>query len=214
MYPYNEALVEGVAVLGYYITTSVTANMTANMRVSPFHMGSFRRIVFDVNNWACQTQTTSTMRFELQGATTAGATYYRITGPDTTYPSLVSGSFTSGDTITATMVTTAVNFVRLEYKAESIRNAIDVYNAGTTSGGTKAGSWLTLALNPTGGVSGTGTFALSIVAYGVGGNAPSADININKWLTNTAVTCNRGQTFIDGWSLTNTSAFATAILPY
>lgn len=214
MFQYNESLVEGTAVLGYYITTSVTANMTANMRCSPFHVGNFRRIVFDINNWACQTQTTSTCRFELQGATTSGATYYRITGPDTTFPSLVTSSFTSGDVITATMVTTAVNLVRLEYKVESIRNAIDYYNSTTTAGGTKAGSWITLALNPTGGVSGTGTFALSIVAYGVAGSGPSADISINKWLTDNSVTAKRGQMFIDGWALTNTNAFATAILPY
>ena len=208
MFDYSESLVEGTAVLANYMTTSVTA-AAGTLKCGPFWAGNLRRIVFDVTNWAAAA-TNSTCFFALQGATTSGATAYTIVGPDSNYPSLVSSSFTAGGTITTAM-TTALNFVRIEYKAESIRNAIDVYNAGTTSGGTKAGSWVQLALQP---VTGTGTFALSVTAYGVGGSGPSADILANKWLTNTSVLCTVTNQFIDGWKLSNTSAFPTAILPY
>lgn len=212
MFDYNESLVEGTAVVGTYMTTSLTANMTAGMATGGIHMGSFKRIVFDIANWAAGA-TDATARFAIQGATTAGATYYTITGPDTTFPSLVTGSFTAGGTITTAM-TTVLNFARLEYKAESIRSAIDTYNLGTTAGGTKAGSWIRLALNPLGGVSGTGTFALTVVGYGVAKTGPSSDINVNKWLTNTSVAVSSAKTFIDGWALTNTSAFPSPVLPY
>lgn len=210
MFEYNESLVEGTAVIATYMTTSLTAAAGTDKVTNGAHVGSFKRIVFDIANWAAQ-QTDGTVKFALQGATTSGATYYTITGPDSTYPSLVSGSFTSNGVTTA--MTTVLNFVRIEYKAESIRNAIDVYNASTTAGGTKAGSWIRLALNYTG-LAGTGTHALTVIGYGVAKSGPSSDITLNKWLTNTSVAVSSARTFIDGWALTNTSAFPTAILPY
>lgn len=211
MFQYNESLVEGTAVIATYMTTSLTANAGTDKVTNGAYVGNFRRIVFDIANWAAG-QTDGTVKFALQGATTSGATYYTITGPDTTFPSLVTSSFTSGGVITTAM-TTALNFVRIEYKAESIRNAIDYYNSTTTAGGTKVGSWIRLALNYTA-MGGTGTHALTVIGYGVAGSGPSADININKWLTNTSVAVSNARTFIDGWALTNTNAFATAILPY
>lgn len=211
MWQYNESLVEGTAVIATYMTTSLTAAAGTDKVTNGAHLGNFKRIVYDIANWAAG-QTDGTVKFTLQGATTSGATYYTITGADTTYPSLVTGSFTSGGVITTAM-TTVLNFVRIEYKAESIRNAIDVYNAATTSGGTKVGPWIRLALNYTG-LGGTGTHALTVIGYGVAASGPSADITINKWLTNTSVAVSNARTFIDGWALTNTSAFPTAILPY
>lgn len=211
MWQYNESLVEGTAVIATYMTTSLTAAQGTDKITNGAYVGNFRRIVFDIANWAAG-QTDGTVKFALQGATTSGATYYTITGPDTTYPSLVTGSFTSGGAITTAM-TTVLNFVRIEYKVESIKNAIDVYNASTTAGGTKAGAWIRLALNYTG-LTGTGTHALTVIGYGVAGSGPSSDILLNKWLTNTSVAVSNARTFIDGWALTNTSAFATAILPY
>lgn len=211
--PYNESLVEGFAVLSSLTTTSLVTNSAQYCK--PFHMGNLRRVVFDITVLASG-NTTATCYVALLGATTAGATFYQLTGPDTTYPSLVTSSFTAGGTVTST-ITTAVNIVRFEYKAESIKNAIDVYNSKTTSGGTKVGPWIKLGLNSA--TDGSATVAVNLVAYGIGANAPSADISINKWLTNTSVLVPVTNAYIDGWvvsttSTTGNSPYTTPLLPY
>jgi hypothetical protein len=192
---YNESLLEGLAWLGTLANTSITTGGSTSF--GTFRAISLRRVVFDIMQaGASGTTSGHQIAVTLQAATTSGAAFFNLPGPGP-YPTLTQGMFTPASA-------GATNY-RFEYKAETIRAALD-------ASATPTATWLRLSIAA--GNTGS-TIACSGVAYGVMGNAPSADVTINGFaITPTTPVVPVGNQYMDGTVLTNTSAFPIKVLPY
>lgn len=190
---YNEALVEGIAVLA----TRASASTTGTTSVGVFQANTLNRIVFDCLVTPDSTNAT-TWTATLQGATTSGATF-------TTIPTGTAAPNLYAPTITST--TTTATLYRFEYTTEAIQQAIDSYTTPTN-----LQPWLRLLWSVS---SGTTTF--SAVAYAISDSYPAADIKINPFTSSTTAICPATNMFLNGTNINNkpytTTALANPVLP-
>lgn len=194
---YNEALLEGIAVLAIKTSASVTASGTTS--IGPFNAKTVNRAVFDLFVSAADA-TTSGFTVALQVASTSGATFVTVpTG--TASPALYAPTILAG--------TTAAQLFRFEYSMEAVSQAMDSYTGTGT-----LGPWVRLLWSGA-----TGTFTWTGVSYGVTDAYPSADVVINQYaVTTTTPVCPVANMFLNGTNLNNVPYSSTPlgnkILPY